>query len=182
MLDVIDRAMVFACIAHDKTYRKNNKELPYIYHPSMLAFYLMKYDYPEDVIAAALLHDTVEDTNIRIEQIQDQFGEQIFKMVSACTEDKTKSWEERKQHQIDAIQTLPENILAIKCADKLNNITNTFVDYKKSGDKIWERFNRGKDKQKWYYIGLMNAFQKREDFNRHPLFTEFKSIVDALFS
>ena len=147
----------------------------------MLAFYLLKSGYDENVIAAALLHDTVEDTNATLEQIRKQFGTEIYELVSACTDDQTESWEERKAHQIDAIKTVSTDILAIKCADKLHNISNTFEDYKISGDQIWERFNRGKEKQKWFYINLKDAFQRREDFNTNQLFVEFKSIVEKLF-
>lgn len=180
MLDVIDKALKFAAMAHDGDYRKSAK-IPYIYHPTMLGFYLMKYNFSEDVIAAALLHDTVEDTATTIDDIQNEFGTNIGDLVAACTEEKADSWEDRKQHQIDAIKTAPIEVVAIKCADKLNNTTDMAKDYQEKGDAIWQNFNRGYDKQRWYYLGLLNSFRSRTDFTNHPILKALESNILSLF-
>jgi (p)ppGpp synthase/HD superfamily hydrolase len=181
VLYIIDKAMKFAATAHDRTYRKNNGKLPYIYHPTMLAFYLQKYNFDEEIVAAALLHDTVEDTEIELDEIKSTFGNRIHYLVAACTEDKSKSWEDRKQHQIDAISTADIGVVAIKCADKLHNISDLVIDYQKHGDDIWSIFNRGKEKQEWYYKAMRDSFANRPDFSTHPLFLAFEDRVKILF-
>ena len=180
MLDLVDKAMKFASKAHDGDYRKSEK-IPYIYHPTMLAFYLMKYDFSDEVIAAALLHDTVEDTDTTIEDIEQEFGKEVKDLVAACTENKNDSWEDRKGHQIEAIKTAPFHVVAIKCADKLNNMGDIARDYEVKGDSIFENFSKGYDKQKWYYQGLLESFNSRDDFKDHPMLKALKSRVKTVF-
>lgn len=182
MLDLIDKALRFAAKAHHGHFRKNDSTLPYIIHPTMTGFYLMKYDFPEHVIAAAILHDTVEDTKVRLRDIKKEFGDEIHRLVAACSENKVKSWEERKQSQLDEIRHADIDILAIKCADKLHNITDSAKDYEHLGDRVWDQLNRGKEKQKWYYKGLVSAFESRKEMNNHPMFLEFKERVEYIFA
>ena len=173
--------MRFASNAHDGDYRKNETKIPYIYHPVMLGFYLMKYDFSENVVAAALLHDTVEDTDATLDDILLEFGPEIHDLVDACSENKENSWEDRKQHQIDAIRTVLLGVVAIKVADKLNNVSDMLEASKRGDPSFWNNFTRGEDQQRWFYNSLVSSFESRSEINSHPLFLELKEKVSLLF-
>ena len=182
MLDILNQATQFAAIAHDKGYRKKRPNLPYISHPVMVAMLLLKHGLDEEIVAAAILHDTVEDTDVTIESIRKKFGDNIAELVAGCTEDKTKTWEERKQHQLDAIRTAPYGVLMIKLADKLHNISAMVQDKQEMGEeKMFEGFNAGSEKQKWYYQGLVKAFETRSEVNTLDMFKIFKARVSEIY-
>ena len=182
MLDILNQATQFAAIAHDGDYRKKRPELPYISHPAMVAMLLLKLGLDEEIVAAAILHDTVEDTAVTIEDIKNKFGKTIAELVGGCTEDKTKTWQERKQHQLDAIKTAPYGVLMIKLADKLHNITAMVQDKQELGEQtMFEGFNAGAEKQKWYYQGLVKSFETRSEINSSDMFKLFKSRVKEIY-
>ena len=173
----IDLACKVAAKAHYGVKRKGT-ETPYITHPMAVAIILAQAGASEDVIAAALLHDTVEDTDVTLQDIAGQFGGEVARVVAGCSEpDKKKSWEERKEHTIGDLKTAAEGVWLVICGDKLHNVRNMALDYSKYGDDMWERFNRGKEKQVWYYSSLVESLACNRDY--HPgLFDEFKEEVD----
>ncbi|MDD3627322.1 MAG: HD domain-containing protein [bacterium] len=166
---MIFKAIKFAADAHTGQFRKGTK-IPYISHPINVMKILCEYDCSQDVIIAGILHDTVEDTSVTIEHIEEVFGKNVSDIVRGASEpEKLKkdpqtnvSWKERKQHTIDFIKkdaTLEQ--LLVSCADKLDNSHAILDDFNKLGDKLWKRFNAGKDEQKWYYSELSKAFRKQ---------------------
>ena len=87
----------------------------------------------------------MEDANILYEIIKSEFGEEVANLVESCSEDKKKSWEERKKHTIDSLsQETDRNVLLLACADKLSNIRSIKADYEKVGEEIWVSLTRGK--------------------------------------
>ena len=77
----------------------------------------------------------------------------------ASEPDKSLKWEERKSHTQDFLKGAPREVKFVALADKLNNIRAIASDYVEVGEKLWERFNRGKDAQKWYYQGLVQTLR-----------------------
>jgi (p)ppGpp synthase/HD superfamily hydrolase len=173
----IDLACEIAAIAHNCKNRKG-KEIPYIVHPMAVAILLAQSGASEEVILAGILHDTVEDTDITLENIKEQFGLAVADIVEGCSEpDKSKPWEDRKEHTLEALKTASDSVWLVTCADKLHNVRDMVVDYKKQSDALWVSFNRGKEEQVWYYRSLVESLGRNRDFSPE-LFDEFKAEVD----
>lgn len=175
-------AIEFAVRAHSGQFRKGTR-VPYIVHPMGVAKVLIEHGYAEPVVIAGLLHDTVEDTRVTIEEIRAQFGDEVAELVAAMTElPRSFSWGERKQDMLARLATAPFDVLALECADKLDNLREIQTNYARHGEATWERFNRPKPYQHWYYASLAQRFLERvPDAPRHSLFCEFASTVENVF-
>ena len=176
--DMLHEALYFAARAHDGQRRKGT-DIPYIVHPYEVAQILMAEGAEEEVIIAGLLHDTVEDTSVTLEDIRQAFGEQVALMVLACSENKEESWEERKQHTIRYVKMhCPYEVMLIVCADKLSNLRSIRDDLEQIGESLWERFHRGRSEQRWYYESLLEAFGPLEDTE---MCQEYQELVLDIF-
>ncbi len=164
---MIHKAIEFATKAHKNQVRKGT-DTPYIVHPFEVAIILTENGCDEKVIIAGLLHDTIEDTDVTIEDIEHDFGSEIAELVSLCSEDKTQAWGVRKQHTIDFLKDEADfDMLILSCADKLSNLRSMKEDYNTAGEKLWERFNRPKEKQNWYYKSLIDCFEPLSDYDMY---------------
>jgi len=154
---MIDKAILFATKAHYNVTRKGTK-IPYILHPLEAASIVSKITEDKDLIVAAILHDTIEDTYVSYEDIAREFGKKIADIVNLESEDKTKTWKERKEYTLKTLKNEPIEIKIVAMGDKLSNMRDIAKDYYKVGDKLWERFHV-KDKQMhaWYYKGLLDC-------------------------
>jgi (p)ppGpp synthase/HD superfamily hydrolase len=132
----------------------------------------------EDVIVAGILHDTLEDTKTTPEEIKALFGEEIFAIVASESEDKSKTWKERKQRTIDELAESTTETKLVCCADKLSNIRSIYADKRVLGDKLWERFNAGKEDIKWYYESIVNRL---DSFENYAMYRELAEIVSKVF-
>ncbi len=157
----IFQAIEFATKAHTGQFRKGTK-VPYIVHPLGVAKILIEAGCSEEVVVAGILHDTVEDSSTRVDDIRRDFGEEVSRLVEGASEpNKSDTWENRKQHTIDLLETVPMDALYVSLADKLDNIRDIRADYEKLGDDVFLRFNRPRGKQEWYYRALVDMFSKR---------------------
>ena len=172
MTDKIFSALRFATNAHSGQYRKSTK-IPYIVHPVQVMQYLIQYGASDDAVAAGILHDTLEDTPVTESDLRKNFGDRITDLVIGASEpDKSLSWEKRKEHTLNTLQQLTDTEqLMVICADKLSNISSIASDLKTQGEKVWTRFNRGYEQQKWYYCGLAEIFAKHAKTSQ--LFQEY---------
>ncbi|MBI5281019.1 MAG: bifunctional (p)ppGpp synthetase/guanosine-3',5'-bis(diphosphate) 3'-pyrophosphohydrolase [Candidatus Solibacter usitatus] len=155
-------AIQFASAAHAGQYRKGTR-VPYLIHPICVARILIEAGCPEELAVAAILHDTVEDCFVTYEQITKLFGERVASLVRGASEpDKSASWEARKQHTVQFLQTASEDLLLVSVADKLDNIRSIREDLALHGEDLaWSRFKRGRDHQRWYYQSLAETFSGR---------------------
>jgi (p)ppGpp synthase/HD superfamily hydrolase len=177
-MDIIEKALQTASKSHEGQYRKNT-DIPYITHPVAVGMMLIKAGYSDDIVAAGILHDTVEDTPLTLEDIEKEFGANIAKMVSGSSEpDKSLPWKDRKEHTIEYLKTASEEIRAVVCADKLHNILSIIRDHEMVGEEVWKRFNAGKEQQKWYYINVVGSLGTQSNFT---LLEELRNEVDKLF-
>ncbi|SDM62243.1 HD domain-containing protein [Bacillus sp. OK048] len=177
-MDIIEKALQTASKSHEGQYRKNT-DIPYITHPVAVGMMLLEAGYSEEIVAAGILHDTVEDTPLTLEDIKKDFGANIAKMVEGSSEpDKSLPWKDRKEHTIEFLKTASEEIRAVVCADKLHNIRSIIRDYEKIGEEVWTRFNAGKEQQKWYYTNVVDSLGTQSTFD---LLTELQDEVDRLF-
>jgi (p)ppGpp synthase/HD superfamily hydrolase len=188
--ELIIKAFTFAYKAHKYSTRKGSST-PYIIHPLSVAITLMRYDASDELIAAALLHDVVEDENVSLTEIEERFGKEVSILVEAVSEptkliqsniNRRKTWKKRKQHTVDSLYNASRDIKLLSCADKLSNISDTIKDYNKQGEEVWKVFNAPKEEQEWYYRSLVDAFSSGENpITDSEIFTEFESKVKNLF-
>lgn len=174
----IHAAIQFAALAHGQQKRKGT-EIPYLVHPFEVAQLLTAEGAPEELILAGLLHDTLEDAHIAPEQIEEEFGRAVALLVLSASEDKTKSWEERKAHTVEYLQRdAPYEALLLACADKLSNLRSIAADHESEGEAVWDRFRRGRAQQRWYYAGLLRAFAPLQDTG---MYQEFCALFEEVF-
>lgn len=154
---MIDLAIQVAIKAHKNQVRKGT-DIPYISHPLAVGIILAKAGCSDEVITAGILHDTVEDTPVTLDYLRGTFGQKVSKIVNGASEpDKSLPWEERKSHTLGFLKEASQEVKFVALADKLHNIRTIVSDYAEIGEALWERFNRGKDAQEWYYQGLVQA-------------------------
>ncbi len=116
----------FAAEKHKLQVRKNKEQTPYISHPIGVTVNVMKIGHVRDasVIIAALLHDTIEDTQTTYEEIESQFGKEVATYVDEVTDDKSLAKDQRKRHQVVSAAKKSAGAAQIKLADKLYNLND----------------------------------------------------------
>lgn len=177
-------AIQVALDAHKSQMRKGSS-IPYIVHPMEVAIILAENGADQDVIVAGILHDTIEDTEISKEDIVRMFGIHIAELVAGASESNRDipgiTWDERKQHTIEYLKTADKKVRMIACADKLSNMRSINKDFNDIGDRLWQRFNAGYDKQKWYYTSLVESFKALAE-EGCKMYFEFCQLVKDVFS
>ncbi len=126
VLQLIFETLLFAAEKHKDQRRKDSDASPYINHPIAVAYYLcMHCDVLDaDVLIAAILHDTLEDTNTTPEEIEEMFGEDVLRLVEEVTDDKSLSNEVRRKIQVDTVSDKSPGAKLIRLADKISNVTD----------------------------------------------------------
>lgn len=178
MGSVLDRALIFAIKAHEGQFRKGT-QIPYILHPMEAAAIVSTMTTDEEIIAGAVLHDVVEDTETSIEEVIRLFGKRIGSLVAAESENKREdipaesTWKIRKQETLDHLITAPLEVKMITLGDKLSNIRAIYRDYQAIGDDLWQRFNQ-KDKRAhyWYYSSIAKCISELSDYQTYKEYCE----------
>jgi (p)ppGpp synthase/HD superfamily hydrolase len=178
----LNSAIEVAAIAHVGQVRKGTNT-PYISHPYAVGMMLARAGCAEDMVIAGILHDTVEDTDLTLDYIEEHFGPGVARIVEGCSEPhKGNPWEERKSHTLQYLRTAPWDIRVVSCADKLHNIQTVSETYQSIGDRVWERFKRGRKEQEWYYRGLVESLcSPHEGEDEVPFCKEFREEVERVF-
>ncbi|ASF37806.1 bifunctional (p)ppGpp synthetase/guanosine-3',5'-bis(diphosphate) 3'-pyrophosphohydrolase [Halobacillus halophilus] len=178
---MIEKARHFAAEAH-KGQKRKNSNMDYIVHPERVAESLLKAGFRPEVVCAGYLHDVAEDTPYTLQDIEKEFGEEVKALVAAHTEDKSKSWNERKSHTIQSVKEGSMDIKALIVADKLDNLQSLIQDLEVYGDKIWSNFNADYQHQKWYYQSISDMMAdglKEEDIP--AFFNNYRQLVKQTF-
>lgn len=175
---MINQAIIFATKAHEGQLRKVSQS-PFIIHPLAVGCKLADAGADEDVVVAGILHDTVEDTDVTLDQIRDEFGDDIAELVDGCSENKELSWEERKANTIEFLETASEKVCIVTCADKIHNLLVSVDGIREKGKDFFIHFKKGYEDQKWYYGSIKDVLQRR--ISNHPLFQEYADVFDAAF-
>jgi (p)ppGpp synthase/HD superfamily hydrolase len=158
---LVEQAMRVAA-HHHRNHNRKASLLPYISHPCSVALILMKTEFDDDEsIAAAFLHDVVEDTDYSMEGLEAEFPTKVAEYVAVLTERKTsadgskRSWQERKVEHLEIVARASLEARAIVLADKLHNLGTMLYDLE-SGEEIWSRFGASPDKLLWYHRTMVN--------------------------
>lgn len=182
----LDKAVNFASKKHEGMFRKGDNQ-PYIFHPIEVLSIASKMTTDEEILTAALLHDTVEDTDTTKEELQKEFNERIANLVADESEnkrgniDKKKTWKIRKEEAIEKLINSKDIGSKMIClADKVSNLRSFLYLYFKEGDEMWNNFNTSDPLMHyWYYNSLKDAFKELHDT---PTYKEYCFLVDSLFN
>lgn len=177
---MVEEARAFAEKAHEGQFRKGTRR-PYIVHPVEVAEIVATMTQDEEVISAALLHDTIEDcTGVTEELLSSLFGERVASLVAGESEDKSKSWEVRKSTTIRHLKNASRDLQMIGLADKLSNMRDINRDYPVVGESLWLRFRmQSRQAIGWYYKGIKEALQ--DGFGGMEAFEEYCGLVEKYF-
>ena len=179
------QATRLAAQAHDGAYRKGGRA-PYLLHVMETAEIVGTMTEDEDVLAAAVLHDVLEDTSVTEEELRETVGGHVTELVLAVSENKRReqpaemTWRLRKQESVERLLKDPRlEVKMIALGDKLSNIRALQRDYGILGEQVWERFNnKSKAEQGWYYQAVTDALQ---DLNVYPVWHELANLVWEVF-
>lgn len=181
---LLDRALVFAVRAHAGTERRG-KGFPYIVHPLEAVEIVATMTRDQELLAAAALHDTVEDTDVTVEQIRAEFGERIASLVASESDivlsgvSEEDSWHARKQAAIDRLARASRDAKMVALGDKLSNLRAIARDYAEQGDALWSLFHAKDPKDhEWHYRGLAASLSELCDTFAYK---EFEQLVDHVF-
>jgi (p)ppGpp synthase/HD superfamily hydrolase len=156
------KALLYATRIHGGQLRKKTR-IPYIAHIIGVTAIAMEYGATETEAIGALLHDAVEDCGgaKRLHDIERKFGKAVAKIVEGCTDTDQMPkppWLARKKAYIAHLRDAPVSTQIVSAADKLHNLRAILMDYRTERDKLWSRFNGGKEGTLWYYAALLEAF------------------------
>lgn len=181
----LDKAIIFAVRAHANQERRG-KGYPYIVHPMEAMEIVATMTRDQELLAAAALHDTVEDTDVTVEEIRREFGDRVASLVESESDvavegvSDTDSWKSRKLAAIDRIAKASHDAKMVAMGDKLSNMRAIARDYDMQGDALWSIFHApgGKPDHEWHYRGLAGALSELE--GTYP-YAEFVSLIDKVF-
>ncbi|MBO6097730.1 MAG: bifunctional (p)ppGpp synthetase/guanosine-3',5'-bis(diphosphate) 3'-pyrophosphohydrolase [Bacteroidales bacterium] len=182
--ELLDRAILFAVKAHAGTERRG-KGFPYIVHPMEAMEIVATITPDQELLAAAALHDPVEDTDVTIEDIRAEFGERIANLVAAESDvfiegkSEEETWHARKQAAMDRLAAAPHDAKIVALGDKLSNMRAIARDYAMMGDKLWDIFHaKDPSDHEWHYRGLANSLRELSDTFA---FQEFENLINQVF-
>ena len=184
-MELVSEAIAFAVKAHDGMRRKKS-ESPYILHPMEAAVIVGTMTDDQNLIAAAALHDVVEDAGITIEEVGARFGERVRELVASETEDKraelppSETWRVRKEESLAVLKNTDDlGVLMVWLGDKLANMRAIYRDWKVEGDAMWQRFNQKDVKQQaWYYFSIVKLTERLSDTSA---WLEYKTLTELVF-
>ena len=184
-MELASEAVVFAVKAHDGMRRKKS-DAPYILHPMEAAVIVGTITCDQRVIAAAALHDVVEDAGITLDEIEEKFGSRVRELVAAETENKreeidpSETWRIRKEETLEILKNTDDtDVLALWLGDKLANMRAIYRDFKVEGEKMWQRFNqKDASEQAWYYRSVAHLTSRLSDTSA---WIEYNTLTGLVF-
>ena len=184
-MELVSEAITFAVRAHDGMRRKKS-DAPYVLHPMEAAVIVGTMSDDQSLIAAAALHDVVEDAGITIDEIEERFGKRVRELVESETEDKraelppSATWRIRKEESLATLKNTDDvGVLMVWMGDKLANMRAIYRDWKVEGDAMWQRFNQKDPKeQAWYYSSIAKLTER---ISYTSAWIEYKALTELVF-
>ena len=182
---LVDKAIKFAVDAHANTERRG-KGFPYVIHVLEAMEIVATITNDPELLAAAALHDTVEDTDVTVDVIRREFGDRIASLVQAESDEmvagvsEEDSWRGRKQAAINRLASASHDAKIVAMGDKLSNMRAIARDYHRDGDKLWSLFHApgGKADHAWHYRGLAESLS---ELDGTEAYREFKEAIEDVF-
>ena len=184
-MELVSEAIAFAVKAHDGMRRKKS-DAPYILHPMEAAVIVGTMTDDQNLIAAAALHDVVEDAGVTIEEIEENVGKRVRELGAAETEDKREdlppasTWRIRKEESLAELKNTADiGVLMVWLGDKLANMRAIYRDFKAEGNAMWQRFNQTDvSEQAWYYCSIVTLTKALSDTSA---WLEYKTLTELVF-
>ena len=185
---LLQKAILFAAEKHENQVRKGTT-IPYYTHVMEAMEIVSRMTEDEEVRAAAVLHDTLEDTPTTKEELVQAFGNRVADLVAAESEDKSvgkpekASWRERKQATVRHLENAETDVRRIALGDKLSNVRAMHRDLQTQGEEFWQKFNnQNPADQAWYYCSLANIFLTDPEIGgQNPACGEYADLCEAVF-
>lgn len=172
--ELTEKALRLAVKMHDGQRRKGD-DLPYIIHPLAVALKLARYNFSATVIAAALAHDLLEESDLGSEKLREELGDEVWEMVEAVTNDDTLAWPEKKKKYVERVRTGSVGAKAVAVADKIHNLESLLTAYAEQGPSLWLRFNRGQAEKLWFEEEVLKMVKATWE---HPLIEEYEELLE----
>ena len=153
----IDAALKFAVKAHKHQVRKTDQDTPYVYHPICVGMILRDAGLSENVVIAGILHDTIEDTDTKAEEIEEIFGLKVRELVESVSENKNLPYDELKQKYLEVVLAGNDETKAISIADSLHNINSLIDAVETQGEGVWKNFTKDGELTAEHYIHKVEA-------------------------
>ena len=140
----------------------------------------------QNLIAAAVLHDVVEDAGITIEEVEEKFGKRVRELVASETEDKradlppSDTWRIRKEESLAVLKNTDDiGVLIVWLGDKLAKMRAIYRDWKVEGDAMWQRFNqKNVGEQAWYYSSIVKLTERLSETSA---WLEYQTLTELVF-
>lgn len=182
----LEQAIRAAAVLHKEQSRKGHSPFPYVTHPFAVAWLLSDYSDDESTIIAALLHDTLEDTDYTADELEEDFGRKVRQIVEAVSEPKSTdgeklSWRDRKSIYAKQLKTAPEEALLVAAADKIHNMRSLVEEYYDDYERFVKDFGGALDERAMMYQDIANVLNSRlkndiiAEFNH--VYTEYKNFI-----
>ena len=161
------------------------RDFPYIVHPMEAEEIVATMTSDQELLAAAVLHDTVEDTDTTVEQIRTEFGDRVASLVASESDvvvegiSEADSWHARKQAAIDRLARASHDAKIVALGDKLSNMRAIARDYAQQGDALWNLFHtKDRKEHEWHYRGLADSLRELQDTFAYK---EFEQLINQVF-
>ena len=177
---LLDRAIQFAVQAHAGTQRRG-KGFPYVVHPMEAMAIAATMTDDQEVLAAAALHDVVEDTDVTLDDLRSQFGDRVAQLVETESDRSGDGmdWQSRKEDSLRRLKEAGRDEKIVALSDKLSNMRAIARDYHEKGEPFWNMFRiKEKAVHSWRYHALLDAFS---DLSDTYAFDEFRYLVNLVF-
>lgn len=184
-MNVLEEAILFATKAHEGQKRKMTG-IPYILHPLEVAGIIGTITPDLEIMAAGVLHDTIEDCDVDPREIKERFGDRVSALVQSETEDKlsdrpaSETWKERKEDSLLMLHyTKDTGVRILWLGDKLSNMRSFYRSYLEKGNEIFAGLHM-KDPavQGWYYKSIAKELQELKDTEAYK---EYVRLVEYVF-
>ena len=172
----LEKAIRMAAVAHQHQMRKDGP-YPYIEHLIAVGLLLTKYGFSDTIVAAGLVHDVVEDTDVSAEDLRKELGDEVADIVASVTNDDSLGWEQKKKKYIETVRAGGEGAWAVSTADKIANARSLLNSYVVQGPLVWKYFNTGKEKKRWFEEAMLAML--RETW-QNPLVDEYAQLVEQM--
>lgn len=170
LTEKIQKAINIASSLHLGQNRKGTSPLPFIVHPFSVAWILGAYTDDENIIAAGLLHDVLEDVKgYDFDDMTKDIGTKIAEIVREVSEVKDDehgdhlSWESRKIKYLEHLNEATYEAMMVSAADKIHNLRSLAELFKTQGESIWKHFHSPAGKRLWFYEEVEKILRKRLD-------------------
>ena len=165
---------------------KKNAGIPYLLHPMEAAVIVGTMTNDQEILAAALLHDVVEDTNTTIEEVRERFGDRVARLVASETENKREelppgeTWRIRKEESLEELRNSSKDVKMLWLGDKLSNMRSFYRSWDLEGANLWQAFNmKDSSLQYWYYSTIAELL--RPELSDYPAWKEYYELVKRVF-